>query len=83
MQTLKAARMAAALVSAARLNEAIDAASQAESIAPIIDPTLYREKGQALSQDIQLLRAAAAFKSAIATILLDGLARGLGGDSCL
>lgn len=37
--------------------------AHAESVGPILDPTLYREKARAMEQDRELLRAALPLRS--------------------
>ena len=44
------------LVGMKTLDEAIQAADLAETTGPILDPTLYRQKRRALSQDLQVMR---------------------------
>ncbi len=39
------------------LAEMLSAISHSDAIAPILDPTLYREKASAMAQDANLLRA--------------------------
>ena len=64
LRAQQAVRMALAMLMQVDLDAAIDAGELAESVGPMLDPTLYREKGRALHQDVELFRAAAAFKRA-------------------
>ncbi len=45
------------LIANAPLAEMLAAAERAETLGPIVDPTLYRERARALSEDLALLRA--------------------------
>jgi hypothetical protein len=47
----------AQLLEEAPLPEMLAAAERADSIGPLVDPTLYREKGRALAEDIEMLDA--------------------------
>ena len=51
-RTLVAAHLVANLVEAPDWSGAIAMADRAQSIGPIVDPTLYRSKGQALNEDL-------------------------------
>lgn len=48
---LSRAYIAAALVRGIRLGAMLDAINRAESIGPITDPSLFRDRGAAMSQD--------------------------------
>lgn len=48
--------LASMLVSMEDLGGAIKAADHAEAVGPLIDPTLYRAKGKALSEDLRVMR---------------------------
>lgn len=48
-----------------KLNEAVNMADRAEAIGPIVDPTLHKEKGKALSEDIKLLKLVRNFRSKV------------------
>lgn len=50
------------------LQEAIEMAEHAEVFGPFVDPTLYREKGRGLKQDIALMRAVLALRRALPEI---------------
>ncbi len=45
------------LIEEAPLGEMLAAAERADTIGPIVDPTLYRTKMQALGEDMEMLRA--------------------------
>ena len=45
------------LIEESPLSEMLAAAERADSIGAILDPTLYREKGRALAEDIEMLDA--------------------------
>lgn len=49
---------AARLLEKVDLSEAINAAEHAAIVAPMIDPTLWRENGNKLAEDIELMRKA-------------------------
>lgn len=53
-----ASMVAAELLNAYPLAELVRAGERAESIGPLADPTLWREKHQALSQNLVVLKAA-------------------------
>lgn len=48
--------------------EMLEAAERADAVGPLLDPTLYIEKGKALAGDIALLRALVELKNAIGKI---------------
>lgn len=50
------------------IEDALSRAKHAETVGPFIDPTAFREKHQALREDIRLLRAFAAVKAELAVI---------------
>lgn len=56
-QHLEEAYLLVKLAAVLPLDEMLAAASLAESTAPILDPTLYREKGKALREDMAVLCA--------------------------
>lgn len=56
-QHLEEAYLLVKLAAGLPLDEMLAAASLAESTAPILDPTLYREKGKALREDMSVLCA--------------------------
>lgn len=46
------------ILSTVNLKGAQENASRAHSVAPFLDPTAYREKGKALQEDEEMMRAA-------------------------
>lgn len=50
--------LAAQLLAAHDLPALLEAIAKAEAIGPILDPTLYRQKGKAMMEDREILRAA-------------------------
>lgn len=63
MAAQQAVRVAAAILKEMNLEDALCWAEAAGAVGPILDPTLYREKQQALREDIDLLRAAREFQA--------------------
>ncbi len=56
--TVHACLTAARLISAYDLRGALDAIARADTVGPILDPTLYKAKAEAMHQDAEILRAA-------------------------
>jgi hypothetical protein len=54
---LQRAYIVLAVVAMMPLDEMIDEISRAEALAPILDPTAFREKGRAMLEDRRLLVA--------------------------
>jgi hypothetical protein len=54
---LQRAHMLAQILAAMPLREMLDLQSRAEAIAPIVDPTLYSEKADAMHEDREVLSA--------------------------
>jgi hypothetical protein len=63
--TLRLAYHLAFAVRDLKLSDALASADFAEAIGPILDPTLYRDKGRALADDMAILRAALDFQRAV------------------
>ena len=57
-EALRACILAREILRAHDLPAFIFAIGQAETLAPILDPTLYREKAAAMGEDLALFRAA-------------------------
>lgn len=55
---LYACRIAATILLAHDLDEMLAAIAKADALAPILDPTLYRDKAKAMHEDRELLEAA-------------------------
>jgi len=64
-QTMLQLWMLASLIGEMPLAEVWNMQERAETIGPLVDPTLYRLKGQALSEDKALVRAALTFQKGI------------------
>jgi hypothetical protein len=47
------------------LAELLERIDRAEGVAPVLDPTLYRDKRQALSEDKRMIEALFSFQSAM------------------
>ncbi len=54
------------------LNEMIHAANRADSLGAVLDPTLYRDKHKAMSQDMELLNAFASVKRVLDNMRKEG-----------
>lgn len=57
------------------LSGLIRAGNAAESLGPILKPTLYREQGEALRIDMAILNAAAEFTSKVGEIIAEAKKR--------
>ena len=62
---LRTAYLFASLSASIPAQEMVDMLSRSEAIAPLLDPTLWREKGKAASEDKELLHALAAFQERV------------------
>jgi hypothetical protein len=56
------------LIEKAPLGEMLAAAEHADAVGAFVDPTLYRDKGRALSEDIEMLRALRPVQEAVGRI---------------
>lgn len=50
--------MAAKVIAQYDIPDMLDRMKRAEAVGPILDPTLYREKGQDMERDMELVEAA-------------------------
>ena len=56
--TVMTCAMAARIMLALDIPKILEDIEKAEALGPMLDPTLYREKGQAMSEDKRILEAA-------------------------
>ena len=63
LHVLHYSMMISSLIEGLDLEAAVIAANRADALGPIVDPTLYREKGKALAEDLQMLEAARSFQA--------------------
>ena len=56
------------LVDGMKLSDLLESGEKADIMGPILDPTLYREKSNALREDMQLIRAFARLRKEIRSI---------------
>ena len=57
------AYMVCEMAKALPVEEMVDMISRSEAIVPLLDPTLFKEKGKAAAEDKELLQAVAALKA--------------------
>lgn len=57
-EAVRACHMAAAIVGQHDLDGVLRRIANAETMGPLLDPTLYREKGQAMREDKEVVEAA-------------------------